>query len=329
MATNQYVEQTATGYNSSPPPDDGTQVSANEAKWSDVKTKLADPVKTLADAIDDAVLAAFAKTVNTDDAENNTINGSLAFGYDELTIATGSVTPNRSHHTIDTQADASTDDLDTIATGSVDDGCLLILSANHTDRTIVCKHGTGNLLLSDDSDYSLDDTDKRIVFQRFGASWYEICRSTEVQNIVQVVTTQDGAVATGTTVSPDDDTIPQSAEGDQYMTLAITPTKSGNKLIIEAIGVFANSNQDTFTEALFQDSTVGALAAVQGRPAASNEPFQYVLRHVMSAGTVSATTFKVRAGNNSAGTTTFNGAGAARTMGGVMASSITITEVKV
>ena len=39
-------------------------------------------------------------------------------------------------------------------------------------------------------------------------------------------------------------------------------------------------------------------------------------------------TFKVRAGANAAGTTTFNGTGGARRMGGVAASSITITEIK-
>ena len=173
MATNPYVEQTATGYNSSPPPDNGTQVTANEAKWSDVKTKLADPVKTLAEAIDDAVLAAFAKTINTDDAESNTINGSLAFGYDELTLSantTGSITPDRSHHTVDTFSDAGTGDLATIATTNLADGAILILSANNAGRTIVVKHSTGNILLADDADLTLDDTDKRLLLQRFGAS---------------------------------------------------------------------------------------------------------------------------------------------------------------
>ena len=46
----------------------------------------------------------------------------------------------------------------------------------------------------------------------------------------------------------------------------------------------------------------------------------------MTAGTTSATTFRVRAGLNSAGTTTFNGASSARYYGGTLASSITIKE---
>ena len=51
--------------------------------------------------------------------------------------------------------------------------------------------------------------------------------------VVQVVHVQDGASATGTTTHPIDDTIPQNTEGDEYLTLAITPTNASNKLLIE------------------------------------------------------------------------------------------------
>jgi hypothetical protein len=47
----------------------------------------------------------------------------------------------------------------------------------------------------------------------------------------------------------------------------------------------------------------------------------------MTAGTTSETTFRVRAGpSNTTYTLTFNGYNSARYFGGVMASSITITE---
>ena len=55
-----YTTQTISGYNSSPPPDDGTQVSTNEIKWSNHKTKLADPVKTLSEAFNTELLSAFS-----------------------------------------------------------------------------------------------------------------------------------------------------------------------------------------------------------------------------------------------------------------------------
>jgi len=146
---------------------------------------------------------------------------------------------------------------------------------------------------------------------------------------VQQVNTQTGAVSTGTTISPDDDTIPQSTEGDQYMTLAITPTNTNNKLKIDVVWNGAFSANDIVTVALFQDATAGALAAVQSQRTTANYRHCIAYSHYMTAGTVGATTFKVRTGGSTSGTTTFNGSSAGRKMGGVMASSITITEIKV
>jgi hypothetical protein len=180
MATNPYSSPSISGYNSNPPSDDGSQTSANEITWAKHKTKLGDPIKTYAAAIDSAVTTAFSKTVNTDDAEDNTINGSIGLGYDELTLdsnSNGTITPDRSHHTVDTASDAASGDLDTIATTNLADGALLILSANNASRTIVLKHSADNILLADDNDFSLDDTDKRILLQRFGSNWYELARA--------------------------------------------------------------------------------------------------------------------------------------------------------
>jgi len=66
MGTNPYSEQTASGYNSNPPADDGTEVASNRVDWATIKSKLADPLKTLIDAVDDAVNAAFASLVDND-----------------------------------------------------------------------------------------------------------------------------------------------------------------------------------------------------------------------------------------------------------------------
>lgn len=149
--------------------------------------------------------------------------------------------------------------------------------------------------------------------------------------VIQRVNTQTGAVATGTTIMPYDDSVPQSGEGDEYMTLAITPKNSANKLKIE---VAANTSSTAVTGnvismALFQDATAGALAAVNSGTlvtATGTIVAMPPLVHTMTAGTTSATTFKIRIGASAAGTTTFNGAGGARFFGGVIASSITITE---
>lgn len=66
---NPYTSQAISGYNTSPPADDGTQISANQIKWSNHKTKLADPIKTLAEAINTELTTAFA---TVDDASNLT-----------------------------------------------------------------------------------------------------------------------------------------------------------------------------------------------------------------------------------------------------------------
>lgn len=58
MGVNPYSTQAISGYNASPPPDDGSQTDANKVAWSKHKTKLADPVKTLAESINSQALSA-------------------------------------------------------------------------------------------------------------------------------------------------------------------------------------------------------------------------------------------------------------------------------
>mgnify|MGYP003636798711 CR=1 FL=1 len=147
--------------------------------------------------------------------------------------------------------------------------------------------------------------------------------------VVQVVNTQTGAVATTTTDLPDDDTIPVITEGGEFMTLAVTPTSASNKLMIDVVAFGHTNGVQEFTAALFQDSTSAALAAGQTtRDAAAHEMSMVSFRHFMTAGTTSATTMRVRIGG--AGTTfTFNGVSSGRLQGGVLASSITITEISV
>lgn len=48
----------SSGYNAGFPSDDGAQVASNLVTWAGVKTKLADPIKTLADAENTALVAA-------------------------------------------------------------------------------------------------------------------------------------------------------------------------------------------------------------------------------------------------------------------------------
>ena len=170
-----------------------------------------------------------------------------------------------------------------------------------------------------------------IVEQSDGSAWTALSVvSVGTSGVVQVVNTQTGAVASGSTVMPADDTIPQNTEGDQYMTLAITPTNASNKLRIDVVAhVACDTSSRNIAVALFQDSTANALAVTDSPVLGGGANFMRSVNftHYMTAGTTSATTFKVRAGVETSGTVTFNGAGASRFYGGVFASSITITEI--
>jgi len=146
--------------------------------------------------------------------------------------------------------------------------------------------------------------------------------------IGQIQTFQTGAVATGTGNIPHDDTIPQNTEGDQFISLSITPQNASSTLEIDVVMVLASSVANPMIAALFQDSTVNALAATDTTFNLAGSAQLVSIKHIMTAGTTSSTTFKVRAGTavGSGATMTLNGVAGGRLMGGVSASRITIKE---
>ena len=145
--------------------------------------------------------------------------------------------------------------------------------------------------------------------------------------IIQVVNDQTGSSITNTTNMSVDDTIPQSNEGGEVLSVAITPSSSSNKLLIQVHVNLNRSSQQGIHAALFQDSTANALAAqtsyVDGGHWANSMSFN----HFMTSGTTSETTFKVRVGANSGSTTRINGTSGTRRDGGVGSTSITVTEI--
>ena len=148
--------------------------------------------------------------------------------------------------------------------------------------------------------------------------------------IIQVVNFQTGEYNSGTTAMPIDDTIPQNTEGDEYMTLTITPTSATSKLLIEIsalLGSVGSGGAQWVVGAIFQDTTADALAAGYYYETTGGAGKELTIRHYMTAGTTSATTFKFRAGGHAPGAVYFNGVAAGRYLGGVAASSITITEI--
>lgn len=146
--------------------------------------------------------------------------------------------------------------------------------------------------------------------------------------IVQVVRLSDSAVADTNVIIPSDDTIPQNTEGGEFMTLAITPTDVNNLIIVEVNAMFGCNLDLICTMALFRDSTANALAATGISIEASGQQGMLTIRHSEIAGTLSAVTWRMRAGPSAGGIVTFNGRSGARIYGGVANSSIHIYEIQ-
>jgi hypothetical protein len=148
--------------------------------------------------------------------------------------------------------------------------------------------------------------------------------------VVQQTRTQTGAVATGTTTMPFDDTIPQSGEGIELMTApAITATSAANVRRSEITANLGHSvNSALLGVALFKDSEADALGVSMAFNFGTNGAGPATtFSHHAKFGSTSAQTMKCRAGSASAGTLTFNGIAGGRLFGGVMASSITVSEI--
>jgi hypothetical protein len=158
-------------------------------------------------------------------------------------------------------------------------------------------------------------------------NWEEYCpAATGSSVLVKVEHASTSAVVSGSTIMPTDDTIPQNTEGFEVLTCAITPGSASNKLLIQAfINTSYCSSGYTGAVALFQDTTAGALAMA---PAVFAFSRITALTYEMTAGTVSETTFKIRAGANTSGTCYVNSQPAAVTRmgGGVAMSTLTIFE---
>lgn len=141
-STNPYTSQTISNYNASPPPDDGTQTVANQLSWSKHKTKLADPIKTLAEGINTAVSTTFAKTINTDANVANQISGSLALEWATATIGTDSISPTYSAVLLGTESGATSDTLQVITATGVYNGALLTIRQRNATEEINLIHAT-------------------------------------------------------------------------------------------------------------------------------------------------------------------------------------------
>ncbi len=153
------------------------------------------------------------------------------------------------------------------------------------------------------------------------------------KSVINYTTTKYGAVATTSGTYTIDDNIPTTSNGGNIAGLdtAITPSNSSNGLIIEGVVYLANDTTAAtmLVVSLHQDATSAALGSWIYSKAGNNDlVFPIPFRYSMAAGTTSSTTFKLYVGANSASTTTINGFGGNRKFGGVLFSTMTVTEYK-
>lgn len=87
-----YTQPTITGYNATPPPDDDSQTSANAVSWAKHISKIGDPIKTYAQAINNALVIAFGKIFNNNISTISTGYVLQASDRGKLLVTSGAIT---------------------------------------------------------------------------------------------------------------------------------------------------------------------------------------------------------------------------------------------
>lgn len=182
-------------------------------------------------------------------SSNLTVDNFLAIGpsASTLTIASGAITVTGSHHLIDTESAAASDDLDTINGGR--DGDILILQTVSSSRDVTLKDGTGNIFLAT-RNRTLGKLNNRIMLQRSGGNWYMIGRSLDSDGVgVDFAVGGDLAVTGASTVTGRTSANgPLKIGAGANLTIAsgaITVTHSNHKIDTEAAA--ASDDLDTIT----------------------------------------------------------------------------------
>lgn len=140
--------------------------------------------------------------------------------------------------------------------------------------------------------------------------------------VKQIVTAAVSTTATATTLMVNDDTIPQSSEGDEILTANITLTGASNKVLVR-VNVFGASgaNRD-YIMAVFRGGTDAIAATTQ----VMNGWGQIGIEFTDTPGSAGPHTYSVRLGPTVGDTFTVNGVSASRRLGGVAKSVIVLEE---
>jgi hypothetical protein len=164
-----------------------------------------------------------------------------------------------------------------------------------------------------------------------GAGWY-------VSNYRRASTPVNGAVidrtygeyssnANLTTQIPFDNTIPQSTEGTQIISVSFTPKSTTSRVRLRFSGVFALSGASTAAGALFSSASANALAARTKTVSAADSREQMFIEHEYVPGTTSALTYSVRVGPLTGVTMRMNGSSSTSEFGGTEVCTLIVEEI--
>lgn len=146
-------------------------------------------------------------------------------------------------------------------------------------------------------------------------------------DIIQTVSTTTQQLRTGATTVPLDDTIPQNSEGNVYMWATMTSSNIVNPVQIDTVSQLSPGNAGRMIVHVHRNSEANALLTCSGNEQTGNANDFYWLNGVLATTTSGATGYYLFAGANTAGTTTFNGEGAAGMFQGSYQSYLTIREI--
>ena len=155
------------------------------------------------------------------------INASGQLDFDaatELTVASGVVTAIKNYHTIDTQSDASSDDVDTITAGTnVSAGFVLVVQPASSARTVVLKAGTsGADNLDIGADITLDESYSTYALIYDGSNWKPLIFAASVTASTITGTLAVGSGGTGATSLTDGGVLLGSGTGAVTATSVLT-----------------------------------------------------------------------------------------------------------
>ena len=145
--------------------------------------------------------------------------------------------------------------------------------------------------------------------------------------ILQVIRNDKNTYQTVSATIPEDDSIPQSTEGTEIITVSITPQSAVSRLRVTVHIPFTKNFATAAFATLFKDSETDARAVAATWQDSNGMYNTFSIDYEMVAGTTSPVTFKVRVGSVSAQTINLCGYVSGRLFGGIWKYSMQVQEI--